>query len=85
MATEEIVSAAEANRSFSWLLRGVRDGRRYVVTAHRKPVARLVPAGTEDEIDQRVREAAKEELLRRLERQPVCDIGRWTRDELYER
>ena len=62
----------------------MREGRRYVVTAHGKPVARLVPAGAEDEIDRRVREAAKQ-LLRRLERQPVCDIGRWTRDELYER
>ena len=85
MAIEEIVSAAEANRSFSRLLRGVREGRRYVVTAHGKPVARLVPAGAEDEIDRRVREAAKQELLRRLERQPVCDIGRWIRDELYDR
>ena len=28
MAIEEIVSAAEANRSFSRLLRGVREGRR---------------------------------------------------------
>ena len=85
MAIEEIVSAAEANRSFSRLLRGVREGRRYVVTAHGKPVARLVPDGAEDEIDRRVREAAKQELLRRLERQPVCDIGRWIRDELYDR
>jgi len=85
MAIEEIVSAAEANRSFSRLLRGVREGRCYIVTAHGKPVARLVPGGAEDEIDRRVREAAKQELLRRLERQPVCDIGRWTRDEPYER
>ncbi|RVD62236.1 type II toxin-antitoxin system prevent-host-death family antitoxin, partial [Mesorhizobium sp. M7A.F.Ca.ET.027.03.2.1] len=23
-------------------------------------------------------------LLSRLERQPVLDVGRWTRDELYE-
>jgi antitoxin (DNA-binding transcriptional repressor) of toxin-antitoxin stability system len=55
------------------------------VTAHGKPVAQLVPAGPEDEINRRVREVAKDELLRRLERQPACDIGRWTRDELYER
>jgi prevent-host-death family protein len=85
MPTEEIVSAAEANRNFSRLLRGVREGRRYIVTAHGKAVAQLVPAGPEDEIDRRVREVAKEELLRRLERQPARDIGRWTRDELYER
>ena len=84
-AIEETVSATEANRSFSRLLRGVREGRRYIVTAHGKPVARLVPAGAEDETDRRVREAAKQELLRRLERQPVSDIGCWTRDELCER
>jgi prevent-host-death family protein len=85
MAIEETVTAAEANRGFSRLLRGVREGRRYIVTAHGRPVARLLPAGGEDEIDHRVREAAKRELLRRLENQPVCDIGPWTRDELYER
>jgi hypothetical protein len=27
---------------------------------------------------------AKEALLARLEAEPVVDIGRWTRDELYE-
>ena len=35
--------------------------------------------------DDRVREAAKRELLRRLENQPVIDFGRWTREELYDR
>jgi prevent-host-death family protein len=85
MAIEETVSAAEANRSFSRLLRGVREGRRYILTDHGRPIARLIPAGVEDEADCRVREAAKRELRRRLESQPVCDIGRWTRDELYER
>jgi prevent-host-death family protein len=85
MAIEETVSAAEANRSFLRLLRGVREGRRYVVTAHGRPVARLLPVGGEDEIEHRIREAAKRELLRRLESQPVFDIGRWTGDELYER
>jgi prevent-host-death family protein len=85
MAIDETVSAAEANRNFSRLLRGVREGRRYVVTAHGRPVARLVPVGAEDAIERRVREAAKRELLRRLGHQLVLDIGRWTRDELYER
>jgi prevent-host-death family protein len=42
---EEAVSAADANRRFSILLRGVREGRTYVVTSHGKPVARLIPAG----------------------------------------
>ena len=36
-------SAAEANRRFSQLLRAVREGDSYVVTAHGKPVAKIIP------------------------------------------
>jgi prevent-host-death family protein len=77
---EEAVSAADANRKFSLLLRGVREGRRYVVTSHGKPVARLIPAGKHDEAAKRARAT----LLSRLEKQPVMNTKRWTRDELYE-
>jgi prevent-host-death family protein len=77
---DEAVSAAEANRRFSLLLRGVREGRSYVVTSHGKPVARLIPAGTHDDVSIGARSA----LLSRLEKQPVIDVGRWRRDELYE-
>lgn len=77
---DEAISAAEANRRFSLLLRGVREGRSYVVTSHGKPVARIIPAGKHDDIASSARSA----LLSRLEKQPVIDAGRWTRDELYE-
>ena len=77
---EEPVSAADANRRLSSLLRGVRDGRSYVVTSHGKPVARLVPAGKHDNVAAGARAA----LLSRLAKQPVTHAGRWTRDELYE-
>jgi prevent-host-death family protein len=77
---EEAVSAADANRRFSLLLRGVREGHSYVVTSHGKPVARLIPAGKHDE----VATSARSTLLSRLEKQPVVHAGRWTRDELYE-
>jgi prevent-host-death family protein len=77
---EEAVSAADANRRFSLLLRGVREGHSYVVTSHGKPVARLIPAGKHDE----VATCARSTLLSRLEKQPVVHAGRWTRDELYE-
>jgi len=77
---EKTVSAADANRKFSQLLRAVREGRSYVVTAHGKPVAKIVPIGKED----RVATSAKAALLARLRSQPVMDVGRWTRDELYE-
>jgi prevent-host-death family protein len=74
------ISAAEANRKFSRLLREVREGRSYVVTSHGQPVARIVPAGNES----RAREAAKKALLARLDAQPVTNVGSWTREELYD-
>jgi antitoxin (DNA-binding transcriptional repressor) of toxin-antitoxin stability system len=67
------------------LLRGVREGGRYVVTAHDQPVARLVPAAEDDVDERRAREAALRALLERVAKQPVVDVGRWTRDELCER
>jgi prevent-host-death family protein len=79
-AMEEAVSAADANRRFSLLLRGVREGRSYVVTSHGKPVARLIPTGKHQD----VAASARETLLAGLEKQPVMQAGRWTRDELYE-
>jgi prevent-host-death family protein len=85
MAIEGRISAAEANRRFSRLLRGVRKGHSYIVTAHGRPLARLTPVDEAGSVDDRVREAAKRELLARLENQPAIDIGRWTRDELYDR
>ena len=77
---EETVSAADANRKFSLILRGVRDGHSYVVTSHGRPVARIIPADERESVVSGARAA----LLSRLERQPVVHAGRWTRDELYE-
>jgi prevent-host-death family protein len=77
---DEAISAADANRKFSQLLRGVREGRSYVVTAHGRPVARLVPAGQHADQAMGTRAA----LLSRLEKQPVVETKHWTRDELYE-
>jgi prevent-host-death family protein len=77
---ENIISAADANRHFSHLLRAVRAGGSYIVTSHGRAVARIVPA------DALAKAAAgsHQALLARLEQQPVVDIGSWTRDELYE-
>jgi prevent-host-death family protein len=77
---EEAVSAADANRRFSLLLRGVREGRSYVVTSHGRPVARLVPAVGGNEVTK----SARGTLLSRLEKQRVVNAGGWTRDDLYE-
>lgn len=78
---DEAVSAADANRSFSRLLRSVREGRSVVVTSHGKPIAKIVPIGEEDD---RIMAGARAALLCRLRAEPVVDVGRWTRDELYE-
>jgi prevent-host-death family protein len=81
---EKSVSAADANRRFSDLLRGVRKGRSYVVTSHGRPVARLIPAET----DERHAKAARAALLTRLKSQPAAKGDkarrRWTRNELYD-
>ena len=74
------ISAAEANRQFSSLLREVRNGRSFVVTSHGRPVARIVPAHEGSQ----VRTAARTLLLDRLRKTKVSTVGRWTRDELYE-
>ena len=82
-----VVSAAEANRSFSKLLRAAREGKRITITSHGEPVAELAPAGQE------ARDAAKRvQRLKALEAleahwatlEPVV-VGPWTREELYER
>jgi prevent-host-death family protein len=81
MAMNQIIAAAEANRSFSRLLREVQGGQSFVITSHGKAVARIVPCDTAEI----ARVEARERLLARLVAQPVTDIGRWSREELYER
>ncbi|MBI4886464.1 MAG: type II toxin-antitoxin system prevent-host-death family antitoxin [Acidobacteria bacterium] len=78
---EEAVSAADANRSFSRILRSVRDGHSVVVTSHGKPVARSVPISEQED---RTAGAARAVLLSRLFSEPVITVGRWTREELHE-
>jgi prevent-host-death family protein len=81
MATRETVSAAEANRQFSRLLREVKQGKTYVITSHGRPVARIAPP----EEPEQASEAAWQSLLDHLSNQNVTnDAGPWTRDELYE-
>jgi prevent-host-death family protein len=77
---DEAISAADANRRFSQLLRKIRDGHSFIVTSHGKPVARIIPADQHDDVAAGARTA----LLTRLRKQPVVRGERWTRDELYE-
>jgi len=74
------VSAADANRRFSELLRTVKKGRSVVVTSHGKPVAKISPVVEDD----RAAEGARSVLFDRLRRERVVNASRWTRDVLYD-
>jgi prevent-host-death family protein len=77
---EKIVSAAEANRNFSQLLRTVRAGEVYIVTSHGRPVAKIMPVNAGESSVKKARAS----LLKRLRSERVATIGPWRRDELYE-
>lgn len=77
---DETITAAEANRRFSKILRRVREGHSVIVTSHGRPVARIIPAaGGESARDQ-----VWKDHLQRLRARPAIDVGHWTRDELYD-
>jgi len=79
-----VVSATEANRSFSKLLRAVERGENFEITSHGRKVAVLAPAESEE--TRRIRQLrALERLEKRWAAQKPIVIGRWTRDEIYER
>jgi prevent-host-death family protein len=77
---DKAVSAADANRRFSELLRTVKKGRSVIVTSHGKPVAKITPI-VEDE---RAAEGARSSLFARLQTERAVYVGRWRRDELFD-
>lgn len=74
------ISASDANRHFSNLLRNVATGEVVTVLSRGKPVATISPARPASG----EREAAKLNLIRRLRQQKLSGARNWTRDELYE-
>ncbi len=80
----QTVTATEANRSFSRLLRAVRNGARIEVTAYGEVVAVL--AAPEVSLEERTRRAAAFRALRRhLESVTPVTVGPWNRDDLNQR
>ena len=73
------ISAAEANRYFSSLLRDVATGEVVTVVSRGKPVAVISAANQEDAFKLR----AHKSLVERLKSQPATGARNWTRDELY--
>ncbi|MDR3056031.1 MAG: type II toxin-antitoxin system prevent-host-death family antitoxin [Zoogloeaceae bacterium] len=74
------ISAADANRHFSSLLRDVTGGETVTILSRGKPVAQIRPVGSDED----EREEAKHQLLARLNQQPVSGARDWRREELYE-
>jgi prevent-host-death family protein len=74
------ISATDANRHFSSLLREVATGETVTVLSRGKPIATISsPRSGSPE-----REFAKRSLLERLRQQKASGARNWTRDELYE-
>ena len=78
------ISAAEANRHFSSLLRKVSQGETVTVLSHGRPVATISPAADAGEFGHD-RAKARARLLARLNQEPPAGERSWTRDELYDR
>lgn len=74
------ISAADANRYFSSVLRDVATGEVVTVVSRGKPVAVISAANQEDAF----KVHAHKRLVERLKSQPFSGARNWTRDELYE-
>lgn len=81
MGDPTVVTASEANRSFSSLLRQVAEGQVFTVESHGRPVATLAPAKPLEA----TYSASRRALFSRLANQPAIGGSQpWQRDELYD-
>ena len=80
-----VVPAAEANRSFSKLLKAAREGKRITITSHGEPVAELIPAGESARSERERRLKVLAELEAHWATLEATVVGPWTSEELYER
>jgi prevent-host-death family protein len=74
------ITAANANRGFSKLLREVRKGEEITILSRGTPVAKITSVNSAA----LKKNAMKNLLLSRLKAQTVTGSRNWTRDELYE-
>ncbi len=83
------VSAADANRYFSSILREVKGGATVVVTSRGEAVARIVPLSTAERVEADKKDAERQQAwkdhIERLRLQPAMNIPiTWTRDDIYD-
>ena len=74
------ITAANANRGFSNLLREVRKGEEITILSRGTPVAKITSVNSAA----LQKNAMKNLLLSRLKDQDVIGSRNWTRDELYD-
>lgn len=77
------ITATEANRSFSRLLRAVERGEKFTITSHGRAIATLGPADSDEA--RRNRQASLAEHLKLLRKLKPTTVEPWSRAELYER
>lgn len=78
------VSLMTANQEFSRLIRGVERGEHIVITRRGRPIARLIPHGTDKTADPEWK-AAHRRMMERLEEGVSLGGLRVERDTLYDR
>jgi len=74
------ITAANANRGFSNLLREVSKGEEIMILSRGTPVAKITSVNSAA----LQKNAMKNLLLSRLKAQEVTGSRNWTRDELYD-
>ena len=84
----EKVTATEANRNFSQLFRRAKGGETIIITDHGEDAVVIGPVARQS--DEEVarfaaeQEEARKRFIERLRNQPIMNVARGTRDELYE-
>ena len=73
------ITASDANRNFSGLLRDVASGESILIVSRGTPVAKISPVEVKTGML-----AAKESLLLRLSGQKASGRRNWIRNDLYE-
>jgi prevent-host-death family protein len=74
------ITAADANRRFSNLLREVRQGKEITILSRDTPVAKIISVHSEA----LRRNGMKNVLLSRLKAQDITGSRNWTRNGLYD-
>lgn len=75
---DKTITATEANRSFSRILREVEAGQSFTVTSHGSAVARIAPVPCARKGHDTT------SLMAFVDTLPRRSAGEWTRENLYE-